>query len=97
MVGRWLKGCCACAWSLTSHRVPRGPLCSLRPVPIRTTRPDRGAVAHLAGLDSLRQLPGDAVRRAAPGGDGPGRTVALALIDRRGWSPWLPWRAMVEL
>ena len=55
-------------------------LCSLRPVPIRTTRPGRGAVAHFAGLDSLRQLPGDAVRRGAPGGDGPGRTVALASI-----------------
>ena len=58
-----MKGCCACAWSLVSHR---------------------GTVGHLAGLDSLRQLPGDAVRRAAPGGDGPGRTLALALIDRRG-------------
>ena len=47
---------------------------------IRTTRPGRGAVGHLAGLDSLRQLPGDAARRAAPGGDGPGRTVALTSI-----------------
>ena len=47
---------------------------------IRTTRPGRGTVGHLAGLDSLRRLPGDAARRAAPGGEGPGRTVALASI-----------------
>jgi len=37
---------------------------------IRIIRPGRGAVSHLAGLDSLRQLPGN----------GPGRTVALAPI-----------------
>ena len=37
-------------------------------------------MGHLAGLDSLRQLPGDAVRRAAPAGDGSGRTVTLAPI-----------------
>ncbi len=37
-------------------------------------------MGHFAGLDSLRQLPGDAVRQAAPAGDGPGRTVALAPI-----------------
>ena len=56
--------------------------------PAAGTDPDHparlGTVGHLAGLDSLRQLPDDAVRRAAPGGDGPGRTVVLALINRLG-------------
>ena len=43
-----------------------------------TTRPGRGAVGHLAALDSLRQLPGDAA-----GGPHLVATVRAA--------PW-PWR-----
>ena len=41
---------------------------------------DRGAVGHLAALDSLRQLPGGASEQPAPASDGPGRTVVLAPI-----------------
>ena len=37
-------------------------------------------MGHLAALDPRRQLPGDAAKRAAPAGDGPGRTVALVPI-----------------
>ena len=37
-------------------------------------------MGYLAAFDPRRQLPGDAARRAAPAGDGPGRTVALVPI-----------------
>ena len=37
-------------------------------------------MGHLADFDPRRQLPGDAVRRAAQAGDDPGRTVALVPI-----------------
>ena len=37
-------------------------------------------MGHLAAFDPRRQLPRDAVKRAAPAGDGPGRTVALVPI-----------------
>ena len=51
-----------------------------RPAPIRTARPGRGTVGHLAAFDPRRQLPGDAAKRAALASDGPGRAVVVAPI-----------------
>ena len=73
----------------------------MRPAPIRTARPGRGgAVGHLAAFDPRRKLPGDAAKRAAPAGDGPGRTVGLRACKNRsqgifgplafaGWSDYI--------
>ena len=63
--------------------------------------PTGGTVAHLAAFDPRRQLPGDAVKPPAPGGDGPGRTVVLApirgTVQRRVQEGWRPVEGVLRL